>query len=50
MGMRNLACTIDLNTLQPTKAFSTADTASDIPVFVFMFPFGEEDVVYTRPY
>jgi hypothetical protein len=50
MGMRNLACTIDLNTLQPAKAFSIADTAGNIPVFVFIFPFGEDDVVYTRPY
>jgi hypothetical protein len=48
MGMKNLACAIDMNTMQVTKAFSTDNTASDTPVFIYMFPFGEEDVVYSR--
>jgi hypothetical protein len=50
MGMRNLACVIDLNTMQLTKAFSTDNTTDNTPVFIYMFPFGEDDVVYTRPY
>jgi hypothetical protein len=49
LGMRNLACTIDLTSMQVIKAFSIEDSASNT-VFVFIFPFGEEDVVYSRPY
>jgi hypothetical protein len=48
LGMKNLACTIDLNTMQVTKAFSIDDTGSNTPGGVFMFPFGEDDVVYSR--
>jgi hypothetical protein len=48
LGMNYLACAIDLNTMQLIKAFNAADSGSDTPVFVFMFPFGEDDVVYTR--
>jgi hypothetical protein len=47
LGMKDLACTIDLNTMRPIKAFSTDNTTGNT-VFVFMFPFGEEDVVYSR--
>jgi hypothetical protein len=49
LGMRNLACVIDLTSMQVTKAFSI-DNTTDTPVFIYMFPFGEDDVVYTRPY
>jgi hypothetical protein len=48
LGMKNLACVIDLTSMQVTKAFSADNTASDTPVFIYMFPFGEEDVVYSR--
>jgi hypothetical protein len=50
LGMKNLACAIDLTSMQVTKAFSTDNTASDTPVFIYMFPFGEDDVAYTRSY
>jgi hypothetical protein len=48
LGMKNLACIIDLTSMQVTKAFSADNTAGDTPVLIYMFPFGEEDVVYTR--
>jgi hypothetical protein len=48
LGMKNLACTIDLNTMQVIKAFSIDGTGNDTPGFVLMFPFGEDDVVYAK--
>lgn len=47
MGTTNLVFSIDLNTMQVIKAFSSVDN-EDYGVVVFMFPFGEDDVVFTE--
>jgi hypothetical protein len=43
-----LAFTIDLASMKVSKAFNTTNTGSNSSIEVYMFPFGTDDVVYTK--
>ena len=47
LGMYLLAFTIDINTAQVSASFNTRDAGRNAEIYVYMFPFGTDDVVYT---
>jgi hypothetical protein len=47
LGMYGLAFTIDLTSMRVSKAFNTRDSGRNAEIYIYMFPFGENDIAYT---